>query len=172
MNPADSADLELDQLIKLFYDDPVRLGHFQELNPAEVPDPGHQLLVHNKHMTVTVEKYHSSPVDVNVLQTRRDGEHYARKIVLTRQSDERPVMFGVVRLNLSLLAPEVRQEIEGQRTPLGRILIDHNVLRAVKLLSLFRIDPGEDLIAALNLAYRSNLFWPDGADLLRWIAGN
>lgn len=169
LNPADSADIELDLLIQLFYDDPDRLGRFQELKPEQVPDPSHQLLVHNKHMTVTVEKYHSSPVDVNVLQTRIDGDHYSRKIVLTSQDDQQAVMFGIVRLDLSVLSPNVRIEIEKQDTPLGRILINHNVLRAVKLLNLFRIDPGEDLLNALKLESgrtcygRTALIFCDGA---------
>ena len=158
LNPADSADVELDLLIQLFYDDPDRLGRFQEVNPDDVPDPSRQLLVHNKHMTVTVEKYHSSPVDVDVLQTRRDGDHYSRKIVLTSQSDGQAVMFGIVRLDSAVLSPDVRDEIEAQRTPLGRILIDHNVLRVVKLLNLFRIDPGEDLATALQLETGSTCF--------------
>lgn len=169
MNPADSADIELDLLIQLFYDDPDRLGHFQELQPEEVPDPSHQLLVHNKHMTVTVEKYHSSPVDVDVLKTRRDGDHYSRKIVLTSHANKESVMFGIVRLDLSVLSPRVRSEIEKQQTPLGRILIEHNVLRVVKLLNLFHIDPGEDLVNALKLESgrtcygRTALIFCDGA---------
>lgn len=169
LNPADSADIELDLLIQLFYDDPDRLGRFQELKPEEVPDPSHQLLVHNKHMTVTVEKYHRSPVDVNVLQTRRDGDRYSRKIVLTSQSDNQAVMFGIVRLDLSVLSPNVRLEIEKQQSPLGRILINHNVLRVVKLLNLFHVDPGEDLTKSLKLELgqtchgRTALIFCDGA---------
>ena len=40
-------------------------------------------------------------------------------------------MFGVPRLKLSLLREDVRREIEAERTPLGRVLIEHNVLREV-----------------------------------------
>ena len=158
LNPADYAEIELDLLIQLFYEDSNRLGQFQEVPRADVPEPSHQLLVHNKHMTVTVEKYHSSPVDVNVLQTRRDGDHYSRKIVLASQSDGQIVMFGIVRLDLSVLSPDVRTKIESQQVPLGRILIEHNVLRVVKLLKLFRIQSGEDLANELKLPSGSTCF--------------
>ena len=67
-------------------------------------------------------------------------------------------MFGIVRLDLSVLSPEVRTKIESQQIPLGRILIEHNVLRVVKLLKLFRIQPGEDLATDLNLAQKSTCF--------------
>jgi hypothetical protein len=48
-------------------------------------------------------------------------------------------------LTLAVLNPEVRAEIESQRTPLGHILIKHNVLRTVRLLSLWRVTPAEEL---------------------------
>lgn len=151
MNPADSADVELDQLIQLFYDDPDQLGQFSEVVADDVPGPILQLLAHNLHMTVTVESYHESPVNVEVLESRQDDEHYSRKIVLTRQTDDQVVMFGIVRLNMTLLSADVRSEIEATQTPLGRILISHNVWRVVKLLNLFQIQPGDDLARSMNL---------------------
>ena len=50
-----------------------------------------------------------------------------------------------MRLNLSYLDPAVRREIESQQAPLGRVLIEHDVLRKVRLLSLWRLDPGPEL---------------------------
>ncbi len=151
MNRTDSAEVELDSLIGLFYDDPQQLGRFEQVSADEVPAPAKALLAHDYHMTVTVEHYHGCPVDVKVHQTLIQGDDYSRKIILTRQSDDHVVMFGIVRLNMSLLSPGVRAEIESQQTPLGRILIKHNVLRAVKLLRLFRIQPGNDLRSAMGL---------------------
>ncbi len=57
------------------------------------------------------------------------------------------MLFGLVRLNLAVLNPNVRAEIEGQGTPLGHILIKHNVLRTVRLLSLWQITPNRELSA-------------------------
>lgn len=143
MNSADSADVELESLIALFYDNANLVGQIDCVSAEEVPSPSRELLAHEHHMTVTVEKYHGGPVDVQVLDSRTDGHHYSREILLTRQSDGGVVQYGIVRLDMSVLASEVRQEIEAQQTPLGHILIKHNVLRRVKLLGLCRIVSGE-----------------------------
>lgn len=135
----------LAELIALFYADPRQLGTFVRVQESEVPQPFRKLLAHSEHMTETVEAYHRSKVDVSVLQSRRDGEYYSRKIVLSRQSDGLPVQFGIPRLNVTCLSPVVRAEIEAEKTPLGRVLINHQVLREVQLVALWKVVPGEDL---------------------------
>ena len=115
------------------------------IETAEVPQAYRRLLVHEEHMTVAMEAHHESIVDVEVLQTRVTGDQYARKILLRRQSDQKVVQFGILRLNLSLLTDEVRSEIEQQIRPLGRILVRHNVMRSVHLDRLWRVILGKDL---------------------------
>ena len=56
-------------------------------------------------MTVTVEQFHRTPVNVKVLEMRHDGRFYSRRILLTRQTDNRVVQFGIVRLNFEYLGP-------------------------------------------------------------------
>lgn len=136
---------ELSLLVALFYENPAELGQFEQVTAAEMPKPYARLLAHHAHMTVTMEEFHGSPVDVRVLATRHDGSLYSRKILLSRQSDGRVVQFGIPRVNLDLLSDEVRAEIESQRTPLGRVLINHNVLREVELVALWRVTLGGDL---------------------------
>lgn len=151
VDPSNSARIELESLIQTFYRDVSELAQFTEVDASEIPEPHRSLLNHDQHMTVTVEKFHSSPVDVHVLNTNIDENHYAREIVLKRQTDGRVVQYGIVRLNFAFLDDEVRQEIESQKTPLGRILINHNVLRRVQLLSLYRIAPDPAISNALDL---------------------
>lgn len=136
---------DLQTLVDLFYDDPSKLGRFAEVKSYVVPDDYRTLLDHHDHMTVTVEQYHDSLVDVDVVDVEESETHYARRILLRRQSDHQVVQFGIVRLNLSFLEDDVQAEIRDQGTPLGRVLIEHNVLRNVKLLSLWHIEPGDDL---------------------------
>ncbi len=136
---------DLSTLVALFYENPAELGTFEQVSAAEIPTPYRELLAHHAHMTVTMEEFHGSPVDVRVLATRHDGSRYSRKILLSRQSDGRVVQFGIPRLNLNFLSDEVRAEIESQRTPLGRVLIKHNVLREVELVALWRVRMGGDL---------------------------
>jgi chorismate-pyruvate lyase len=110
------------------------------------------LLAHQNHMTVTVEHFHHSPVDVRVLATRLADDHYSRKILLSRQSDGKVVQFGIVRLDFRYLSTAVRQAIESQTTPLGRILIEYNVLREVHLSHLWRVEAGPDLANLFAIA--------------------
>jgi len=143
---------ELYALIGLFYARPEELGQFEEVLLSRMPEPYRELLAHTEHMTVTVEQFHNSPVDVHVHKTLITPTHYARKISLTRSSDGRVVQFGIMRVNLSMLPAEVRREIEAQQTPLGRILIEHDVLRKIHLMSLWRVEPGADLCSIFGLA--------------------
>ncbi len=137
--------LELESLIGLFYADAAALGQFQSVARADTPPVYRALLHHEHHMTVTVENFHGGPVDVEVLETRTDGDRYARKILLRRQSDGAVVQFGIVRINLGIVDASVRQAIESQKLPLGRVLIEHGVLRKIHLLQLWRVRPGPDL---------------------------
>ena len=158
MDTADSAKVELETLISLFFADGSVLGQFKETTREAMPEPQRSLLAHDFHMTVTVEKFHSSPVDVKVLSSRKDQQLYSRKILLTRQSDERVVQYGIVRLNFDVLDEQVVQEIESEGTPLGRILISHNILRRVKLLSLYEIDCGTELAEAMQVEPKSKVY--------------
>jgi chorismate-pyruvate lyase len=106
---------------------------------ADVPEPYHQLLVHEHHMTVTVEAFHGSPVNVRVLRRRHDPPWYAREILLALQSDGRVVQYGLPRINLDQCSAAVRADILREGTPLGRILINHDVLRRIELKALLRV---------------------------------
>jgi len=114
-----------------------------EFVPAdEVPPPFDRLLVHEHHMTVTVEAHHGDMVDVRILARARRGDSYARKIILTLLKTGRVVLFGIVRIDLAACSPPVRDEIVAGRTPLGRILIKHDVLRRIEPTAYLRITPG------------------------------
>jgi len=139
-------------LVALFYPQPEVLGRFEEVAAADMPAVYRGLLAHQNHMTVTVERFHGSPVDVRVLETSITGEHYSRKILLARQTDGVVVQFGIVRLNFAHVSPEVRSEIESQRTPVGRVLINHNVLREIHLVRLWKVTPGAELRKLFGLA--------------------
>lgn len=117
----------------------------------DVPEPYHRLLVHPHHMTVTVEEYFGSPVNVRVKDRRLDGASYARKILLELQSDGRVVQFGVVRIRLDFCSASVRAAILEEKTPLGRILIEHDVLRRIETIAFYRVTPGKLLTKWFNL---------------------
>ena len=87
---------QLPDLYRLFAADAPLPEH--ELLPAEaLPDPFRSLLVHEHHMTVTVEAYYGSPVDVVGAQFR-DAIHGSEMVLLERAGHlsnmERPSEFN------------------------------------------------------------------------------
>jgi hypothetical protein len=141
---------DLPTLYRLFRADIPPPEHLL-IAPADVPEPYHRLLVHPHHMTVTVEEFYDSPVNVRVLERRHAGDTYARKILLELQSDGRVVQFGVVRIRLNYCGAAVRAAILEEKTPLGRILIEHDVLRRIEPTAFFRVTPGPQLTRWFNL---------------------
>jgi chorismate-pyruvate lyase len=136
---------DLQTLTGLFYPSREALGRFTEVSVDAVPETYRRLLAHNDHMTVAVEDYHKSAVDVRVLRRHTTDSHYAREILLVRQSDAAVVQYGIMRVSFAYLPGEVQERILGEQTPLGRILIEHNVLRRVQLFSLRRVELGKAL---------------------------
>lgn len=151
MNTSQAAFPDLYELVQLFYPETETLADFREMPSGSLPSVYGALLDHNHHMTVTVESHHGCPVDVRVLRYEKKGTTYCREILLARQSDQRVVMYGIVRLHTRYLDDTVREEIESQRIPLGRVLIEHNVLRRVELGRLWEVTPNVDLQRHFNM---------------------
>ena len=115
------------------------------VQPEEIPHPDDQLLVHHEHMTVALQRFHESPVDVHVQDEHLDtaGELYTRKIFLTpRGAPQTPVEWGIVRLDFRYMDDAVRDEILRKQLPLGAILIKHDVHRRIKPRYFLRFPPG------------------------------
>ena len=148
----------LEELSGLFFSDISELGEFQPIEEAELSDSARSLLAHHDHMTVTVEAWHNSLVDVRVLEERREGDVYARSIILTLQRDGSSVQAGLMRIKLATLPKIVRLEIESQALPLGRIMIRHHLMREVELCQLWRVLPGPHLRWHLQVAKDTTLY--------------
>jgi hypothetical protein len=139
------------RLATLFYESLEELGQFAPLTVDELPPDYRSLLAHNDHMTVALEAYHNSLVDVRALADWRDDVSYARASVLSRRTDGAIVQFGIMRIWLADLPPAAKDEITSKRSPLGRVLIRHNLLRDVELITLWQIAAGPALREHLQL---------------------
>jgi len=148
----------ISQLTDLFFPTLTEVGEFQAVEASELPEAYQSLLAHSDHMTVTVEAWHNSMVDLRVLAEQRDDDSYVRKILLVLQRDSSPVQFGIMRINLTGLPEIVRLEIESQALPLGRIMIRHHLMRTVELCQLWRVQPGPELRLQLQLASDEPIF--------------
>ncbi|MFM8286259.1 MAG: hypothetical protein ACKOGA_05980 [Planctomycetaceae bacterium] len=146
MNVAD----ELQRLLGLFPGSEDLVSRYEHIPAALTPEPYKSLLVHEHHMTLTMERFHGSPVRVRVLNRRFVDNLYARHIVLEREDTGAVVQFGIVRFDLSFVTAAVREEILSERIPLGRTLINFNVLRHIDLGAILQIWPGPALRTLLG----------------------
>lgn len=149
ITPASSLQPDLPALLSLF--PPSELVEYAFVSADAVPEPYHGLLVHEHHMTVTVERFHHDLVNVQILARRQDEDAYSRKILLSLQKTGRIVQFGIVRIHLNYCAPDVQAEIVAGQTPIGRILIEHDVLRRIEPTAFVRVVPGPNMMQWFGL---------------------
>jgi hypothetical protein len=119
---------------------------FEIVSAAEMPEPARSLLVHQKHMTIELQRHHGRPVDVNVLANRKDGQIYTRIVGLTLQGDGQVVEWGIARINFAYLSPQIQSEILLKESPLGAILIRHQSHRRISPLCFLRFPPQSSVI--------------------------
>ena len=146
------------RLATLFYSNLGELGQFEPVSVDSLPADYRTLLAHQDHMTVSLEAFHNSLVEVHPLDEWRDESSYARCSLLSRQSDGAVVQFGIMRIWLADLPEAAQAEIVSKKTPLGRVLIRHNVLREVELITLWQIDPGPVLRRRLPIQSGAPLY--------------
>lgn len=120
--------------------------------PSWVPEPYRGMLAHHFHMTVTVEAHYQQPVGIQVLASRRIGESYGRETLLELSGSNQVVQFGAVRIDLTCCSAAVRDAILEEKTPLGRVLIEHNVLRRIEPTAFLQITPGPKLAEWFGLS--------------------
>ena len=121
-----------------FPDERIHIEDVDVLEGSALEGTPRELLVHAHHMTVTLEEEHGEPVYLEVLEVKREGEDYARKLILRAGEGGPVVLAGIMRFRLEFVRPEVRVAILEARTPLGRILIENNVLRRIETVAFLR----------------------------------
>ncbi|MEX0643012.1 MAG: hypothetical protein WD468_09950 [Pirellulales bacterium] len=139
------------RLASLFFSQLEDIGRFEPVAVDDMPLAARSLLAHREHMTVALETHHGSPVTVQAVAEWQDDASYARTSLLSRRADGAIVQFGIMRIWLADLPQDARREITDLKQPLGRVLINHNVLREVEVIALWRITPGPALKQHLQL---------------------
>ncbi len=79
------------------------------------------------------------------------GDFYARKILLALHRSGSVVQFGIMRINLRYCSKPVRAEVLAGQTPLGRILINHRVLRRIEPTAYLRVVPSPAMMKWFGL---------------------
>ena len=147
MNPHD----ELLALTNLFPSAVPLFLKAEHIPSSLTPEPYKTLLVHDHHMTVAMETHHGCSVDVRVLNHLQEGDLYAREILLLKHGTPTVVQYGIVRFNFSYVTDAVRDEIIAEQAPLGRVLINHNVLRHIDLGAILEITAGPRLASHFGM---------------------
>ncbi len=143
---------DLPSLVALFCRSMDEVGGFEEVTADKLPPYYRRLLDHHDHMTVTLESACGCPVAVEVKRRRVTKSRYERKSILRATRGGQVLQYCLVRLRCDCLDETVREEIEAEQIPLGRILIHHNVLRQVQMLALWKITTGPDLRSTFGLS--------------------
>ena len=128
----------LTSVLGQFPDDRIEAGQVEVLEGAALTGAYSGLLDHTHHMTVTLEERYGAPVHLEVLEVDHSGDSYSRKLILRAGEGGPVVLAGIMRFRLECVDQEVREEILEARTPLGRILIEHQVLRKIETIAFLR----------------------------------
>ena len=92
------------------------------LTPARLPEPARRLLAHAQDMTSTLAAFHESPLRVEILQCRREGDFYLREVFLRTNASSLIVEYGVIAIALDQFTPRQQEEIQAGVAPLGGLL--------------------------------------------------
>jgi chorismate-pyruvate lyase len=111
---------------------------------SDVPVAMRHLLTAPGPLTPRLEDHHG-PLALRVLERRRNGDDYARRVVLL--DDDAPVLLGAIAVDLARLPPAVRAAVLAERQPFGHVV----TTGMTKPSALLRIAPDAALTAALRL---------------------
>jgi chorismate-pyruvate lyase len=117
-----------------------------EVQPVRIPTEARRCLAHREHMTEVLQHHHVEAMTVSVQEFEQDGDWYSRRITLVTSHTKKLVECGLVRMNFQYMNEQVREEILARQTPLGSILIKHNVLRWIEPLWFVQLPPGSDVM--------------------------
>jgi chorismate-pyruvate lyase len=127
------------------------LPNIERIQADEMPEPYRSLLVHERDMTPTLEKFHGSDIHLKILKREQRDDFYFREVALLLDGSEIPVEFGANKASLALFPPRARQLILDERVPLGRILKECDISHATFAKAFFRVAPDELISSVLHL---------------------
>ncbi len=131
----------------------------------DVPEPYKSLLVHTRDMTPTLADAYGRGIQLRVLKHMLRDDVFSRQIVLVLEGDQRPVVFGAVKIYLQHFPDEARRLVLEMKQPLGTILQTQNIAHAsrpeayIKVTADAAIDSALGLTGSPLLYGRRNALW-------------
>ncbi|HEY0075067.1 MAG TPA: hypothetical protein VGB77_13260 [Abditibacteriaceae bacterium] len=126
------------------------LPEVELIEPEAIPEPYKSLLVHERDMTSTLERFHGGRCHVHALQCIED-ENYSRLVVLELDKSDKPVEFGAITIHLQNFDKVARDLILQRQKPLGAILNEENIPYVSSPQAFFRIACDELICQTLRL---------------------
>ncbi|WP_206026050.1 hypothetical protein [Roseimicrobium sp. ORNL1] len=120
------------------------------LDPDEMPEPAHHLLVHQSDMTGRLRDYHHSEITLDVHAKSRIGNYLVRASVLKSKSEGMPVEFGAIGIHLDGFDDGARELILEGKVPLGGIITQRGIGHLSRPCGYFRIEIDHRLATLLG----------------------
>ncbi len=152
-------ELNLFYPLNEFYEEAgIPLPDVSRVEDASVPAPYRSLLVHQRDMTPTVAVAYRRSVQLRVLKHTLRDNVFSRQIVLVLEGDEKPVVFGAIKIYLERFPPEAQRLVQAMKQPLGTILQTQGIVHASRPEAYIQVMADEVINGALRLTGRHRLF--------------
>ncbi len=129
-----------------------------EIAVEEVPQPYRQLLVHERDMTSTLERFYGTRTHLRVLRSATRAGVYEREVVLQLDGSRRPVEFGALTVHLELLPAKVQAIIKEGHRPFGGVLVENGIQFSSHPKAFIRVEPDGVIGRALELNQPAQLY--------------
>jgi chorismate-pyruvate lyase len=157
-------------LLTLFERKGVRACELLEVADSRVPEPYRELLVHDRNMTPTLERFFGARVCLDVLDCDHEpARSELRRWVLLRLepgAKSRVVALGCVTINLAALPRAVAEEVLQGKRPLGTLLLEAKVKQRCRPVLFFSAPGDHALLAQLLCGSREAPPSSEGPDRL------
>ncbi len=147
----------------------VDLPPLQFIDGSDLPEIDRDLLVHDRDMTPTLARFHSSELRLEVLDKEQSDNYLLRVVILRRRDNLKPVECGAIAIHLDMFESPAREAIEEGQIPLGGVLEQENVPHFGRPRGFFRVKADEIMAHALGEAEGTMLYgrcnelsFPDG----------
>lgn len=121
------------------------------LEPTEIPEVAHHLLVHQSDMTPRLADYYHSAIKLDVHAKSQIGPHYlVRAVILRKTEGNQAVEFGAIGIHLEGFDSETRAIILEGKIPLGGILQQKQIPHSSQPSGYFRIEIDHRLASLLG----------------------
>ncbi len=148
----------LDPLDQFYLVSGLALPEATQVDAESIPEPYRSLLVHENDMTPTLEAAYGQRIHIRLVSRKVEADLLLRQVVLVLASDERPVEFGAIRIQLNQLPAAARARVLEGKLPLGRLLQDFHLQHRSQPAAYFEVKADLQIGEALATPSRQRLY--------------